>query len=222
MWWFLGIPVLSTILPTLEVGFLLAGILMYLPLCGIQSFSSDSTYWLVFTCFTLSPTVLLIAFTQKASIISSAVVGSFTTILAVDHYTGSNLKYIINNVLYRATIPGYGLANSCPPFQKTDLFLVTCLLGGIALGLVCQLILERKKPPFPPAPYQQWRWVQEVDNETERTPLINGEIIGTLEQPSSTVPVVGFIANRSGAAGQHSSASRPRPRAKTNQVVYFL
>jgi len=215
-WCFLGIPVLSTILPTLEVGFLLAGILMYLPLCGIQSFSSDTTYWLAFMCITLSPTVLLIAFTQKASIISSAVIGSFTTILAVDHYTGSNLKYIINNVLHRATLPSFGLAHSCPPFQKTDLLLLTCLLGGIALGLVCQLILERRKPPFPPAPYQQWRWAQEIENETERTPLMTGEVTGTPEQPTLSVPVVGFIANHSQPSGLQPS--RPRPRAKTSQL----
>merc|ERR1719391_1868372 len=101
--------------------------MMFLPLCDIRSFSSESTYWLVFLCLTLSPTILLIAFTQKASIISSVVIGTFTTVLAVDHYTGSNLRYLLNNVVNRATVADFGKAYSCPPFQKTDLFLITCL-----------------------------------------------------------------------------------------------
>ena len=216
VWWFLGIPVLSVVLPTLEVGFLLASVLMYLPLCNMESFSSDSTYWLVFTCFTLTPTVLFIAFTQKASIISSVVIGTFTLVLSVDHYTGSNLSSMLTNVLYRATVPDYGAAFSCPPFQKMDLFLVTCLLGCIALGLVCQLILERKKPPFPPAPYQQWAWARTVQAEDERTPLIDGEVAGSPEELPG-VPVVGFISGHPGSV-QPGSAGRNRSRTNPNQV----
>ena len=200
IWWFLGIPVLSVVLPTLLVGFLLAGLLMYIPLCSYPTFLSDSTYWLTFTCMTLAPTVLFIAFTQKASIISCVVVGTFTLALAIDNYTGSNLKFIIGNVLHRATVPGFGQAYSCPPLQKIDLLLGTGILLCMSLGLVIQLIIERKKPPFPPAPFQQWRWIRTMDREDESTPLLDEE---SPESPEHLrrAPVVGFIHNQSSTGG---------------------
>ena len=36
-------------------------------------------------------------------------------------------------------------------------------LKFFSTGLVCQLILERKKAPFPPAPFQQWRWARSYE-----------------------------------------------------------
>lgn len=43
--------------------------------------------------------------------------GSYAVIIPIDHYIGSNLKYIVLNVVRRATIRNYGKAVLDPPFQ---------------------------------------------------------------------------------------------------------
>lgn len=70
----------------------------------------------------------------------------------------------------------------------------------MSLGLVIQLIIERKKPPFPPAPFQQWRWIRTMDREDESTPLLDEE---SPESPEHLrrAPVVGFIHNQSSTGG---------------------
>eukprot|EP00088_Acartia_fossae_P070321 TRINITY_DN9384_c0_g1_i3.p1 TRINITY_DN9384_c0_g1~~TRINITY_DN9384_c0_g1_i3.p1 ORF type:complete len:624 (+),score=114.70 TRINITY_DN9384_c0_g1_i3:46-1917(+) len=214
LWVFLGIPVLSVLLPTLETGFILASVLMYLPLCGIQAFLTNSTFWLVFVCILFCPTLFFLAFTQKASIISNVSLGAVTLIVCIDHYTDSNLKFTFKNVLNRFIYAEFGEAVKCPPFQRNDLILVTCLLGVMVLGLVCQLIIERKKAPFPPAPFQQWRWARSYaryqDND-ENTPLIRDEVLGTTEAPSAPMPppVVGYISGHPGSGGQPPQPSAP-------------
>jgi len=52
-----------------------------------------------------------------AEIIARAIFGSYFVIVAIDYYTGSNLKYIIINIIRRITIPGFNLAFVYPPFQ---------------------------------------------------------------------------------------------------------
>jgi hypothetical protein len=69
MWWFLGIPVLSVLLPTLVLGVLAASCVMFLPMTDVPTFTSTSTYWLVFACIVLAGPVLLLAFTQKEFIL---------------------------------------------------------------------------------------------------------------------------------------------------------
>jgi hypothetical protein len=221
IWWFLGIPVISVLLPLLEVGFLTACAFMALPVKLSAAFATDSTYWLTFACIALLPTILLIAFTQKASIISCAVVGMVTVVYCLDYYTRSSLKYVVIDVIRRAVVPDFGtVILAGPPFEKTDLFLVTCLLAGILLGLVCQLVLERTKPPFPPSPYQLYRW--------HRIPLTDedggdGSTAGRAGEPPSPVaaartaqsgppapvPVVGYILrHHGGSASPRASAGR--------------
>jgi len=227
LWVFLGIPVLAVLIPTLETGFILAAVLMYLPLCTVEAFSINSTYWLVFVCILFCPTLFFIAFTQKASIISNVALGAITFIVCIDHYTDSNLKYTFKNVFNRLIYTEFGEAAKCPPFQRSDLLLVTCLLGVMVLGLVCQLILERKKAPFPPAPFQQWRWARTYaseQEEEERTPLMSGEVVGTTESPSAPLPpVVGYISGHTGGhassgpgANITSNASRPKRRQRSS------
>ena len=216
IWWFLGIPVLSVLLPLLEVGVLVACAFVALPVKMSTALSADSTYWLTFSCITLVPTILLIAFTQKASIISCAVVGIVTVIFCVDYFTRSSLKYVIIDVVRRVTVPDFGRVYLAgPPFEKTDLFLVTCLLAGVLLGLVCQLVMERTKPPFPPSPYQLYRWrripTSDQEEESEREGSDREPGVSGVPEEAATVgtaaPVVGYILRRSG----QGSGSSPRP-----------
>ena len=44
-----------------------------------------------------------------------------------------------------------------------DLALLACWLGLALAALVTQLLIERKKAPFPPSPFHLFRWRREVD-----------------------------------------------------------
>lgn len=43
--------------------------------------------------------------------------GAYAVIIPVDHYIGSNLKYIIVNIIRRATVKDFRMAIVDPPFQ---------------------------------------------------------------------------------------------------------
>ena len=68
--------------------------------------------------------------------------GAVTLIVCIDHYTDSNLKFTFKNVLNRFIYAEFGEAVKCPPFQRNDLILVTCLLGVMVLGNVYFLLLD--------------------------------------------------------------------------------
>lgn len=202
VWFFLGIPVLSVFLPLLILGALAASCVMFIPVTDVSAFNSPSTYWLVYACIVLAGPILLLAFTQKASILACVIIGVYTFIIPIDHYMGSSLRYILVNVLRRATVPYFHEAILTPPIQTPDLVLMVCWLGATAVCLIVQLIVERRKAPFPPAPYQQWRWAREEgsrDEHGERTPLIGNEIrvegeVGQTVRPvNASGPVVGYI-----------------------------
>ena len=60
---------------------------------------------------------MLLSFTQSASIASCAIVGSFAIVTPIDHYIGSSLKYILVNVVRRATVQDFNYAVIYYPFQ---------------------------------------------------------------------------------------------------------
>lgn len=44
-------------------------------------------------------------------------IGAYGILFPLDYYIGSNLKYILINVIRRATIEGFNMAIAQPPFQ---------------------------------------------------------------------------------------------------------
>jgi len=227
LWFFLGIPVLSMFLPLLILGALAASCIMFIPLTDVRSFNASSTYWLVFSCIVLAGPILLLAFTQKASILACVIIGVYTFIIPIDHYMGSSLRYILVNVLRRATIPYFDSAIISPPIQFPDLVLMVCWLGATAVCLIVQLVVERRRAPFPPAPFQQWRWVREEARDMEadeNTPLIGNEITveglsGQVIRPvNASGPVVGYILGYQthSLAGSPGSSLPPYTRDRSS------
>ena len=201
IWIFLGIPVLSVVLPTLEVGVVLASVILYLPETNTLTLTSDLHYWLVYSCLVLAGPICLLAFTHKANILACVIVGSTTAMIPVDFYLGTGLRFIFLNVLRRSYIKDYREAIFIPLLQSEDLILLACWLGIIAAALLTQLLVQRRKPPFPPSPFQQWRWRQEAEREAEeeREPLLSSEAGPGEEEPTDRVvrpAVVGFIQAR--------------------------
>nr|CAD7567974.1 unnamed protein product [Timema californicum] len=138
---------------------------------------NDYNYWVVYICLMLSVPLLLIPFNQKANIISCAVLGAYAVIIPIDHYIGSNLKYIIVNIIRRATSLEFKSAVIAPPYQLRDLILTLVWVGLVGMGYVVQWQQQLGKPPFPPPPMQvrrerfrRNRFPQTT--ATERTPLL--------------------------------------------------
>ena len=196
IWIFLGIPVLSVVLPTLEVGVVLASVVLYLPETNTITLTTSLHYWLVYACLVLAGPISLLAFTHKAHILACVIVGSVLVMIPVDFFLGTGLRFIFLNVLRRSYVRDYREAIFVPLLQSEELLLLACWLATIALALLTQLLVQRGRPPFPPSPFQQWRWRREAEEE-ETEPLLSSDP-GLEEQEGRVVrpAVVGFIQAR--------------------------
>lgn len=74
-------------------------------------------FWPMFISLTFIITTLLMTMSYAAEMITRAIFGSYFVIVAIDYYTGSNLKYIIITIIRRVTTSGFHLAFVYPPFQ---------------------------------------------------------------------------------------------------------
>ncbi|KAJ9588268.1 hypothetical protein L9F63_018356 [Diploptera punctata] len=182
LWWCYGIPVYSVLLATMTLGFIIAGIASYAWLGDANVLRNDINYWLVYCCIVLSVPILLSSIIHRANMISCAVLGAYAVIIPVDHYIGSNLKYIILNVVRRATVKDFRLAIVDPPFQMRDLILCSLWLALATFGIFIQWRKQRGKPPFPPPPYQRYRErsrqrsLFQTLEPTERTALLGASV----------------------------------------------
>lgn len=71
----------------------------------------------------------------QANIVGCAVMGSFAVIVPIDHYIGSSLKYMIVNVIRRATVRGFGRAVLDPPYQDNGEPISINWLTGLLIRL---------------------------------------------------------------------------------------
>jgi hypothetical protein len=83
---------------------------------------------MIFGCIVVAVSLIFLSLTQKAIIISCAILGAYAVIIPIDHYIGSNLKYIIVNVIRRATVQDFRMAIIDPPFQTRGVFLISIIL----------------------------------------------------------------------------------------------
>ena len=117
VWYIFGSPLLSMTLPVCLMGLSLGASFVFLPALNTVSITNDSVYWLTIGAFMIGSLVSILPFTKTASILSSALVGSFIFIMPIDHYIGSSLKYILVNFVRRAIVQDFNLAVLRFPFQ---------------------------------------------------------------------------------------------------------
>ncbi|XP_034244504.1 transmembrane 7 superfamily member 3-like isoform X2 [Thrips palmi] len=151
LWYLCGIPVIAILHLVIPLGFLVASIVFYAGLGDFQFAQLDLDFWLTFLVVMLTVVVLMVPLLANASMVSCAVVGAYTAVVPLDHYLGSNLKYIVINTLRRASVPGFSLAVIHPPFQATDGMLVLAWALLAVIGLRSQQIRQTGRPPFPPS-----------------------------------------------------------------------
>lgn len=175
VWWFWGIPALSVLPVVFILGFLMSSVLFYLPI-SFEFLTNDFNFWSAFCCCWLVLPVVFVTFTRLGNIVSCAVIGSYAVIVPIDHYIGSSLKYIVINVVRRATVKGFGRAVLDPPYQDNDMILTLAWIGLTISGATFQYLRERRRPPFSP-PADIWRplrWTRlgGTSTRSEHTPLV--------------------------------------------------
>ncbi|XP_046394170.1 transmembrane 7 superfamily member 3-like [Ischnura elegans] len=178
-WKICALPFFHIILISLNVGVLLASIAFFAGLGDVDLMDSDINFWVAFGVFVLSAPSVLVYLSHKACIVASGVLGAYAVIVPIDHYIGSNLKYIILNTIRRAIAPEFRTAVISPPFQFKDLTLTVVWFTLSVVGISMQLFLQRASPPFPPPPrdacgFFKWCCPDRSANRIpdERTPLL--------------------------------------------------
>ncbi|XP_026736444.1 transmembrane 7 superfamily member 3-like [Trichoplusia ni] len=151
-WWLYGIPVIAVLLPSLNLGFLLASIFYYRLPGNITYLEVDFNFWTPFVLVMLLTALAVVSVTYAANILCCAILGAYATVLSVDYYLGSNLKFIIINTIRRAVVPNFNKATLSPPFQLKDFSMTLLWIILATLGFLFQHWHNRGRPPFPPPP----------------------------------------------------------------------
>ncbi|CAB3359793.1 Hypothetical predicted protein [Cloeon dipterum] len=153
LWWFYGIPAISTLLITLTLGYLVAATVFFSGAADVPVFQNEINYWTAFFCIVVAVPIFMAMAAHVANIIACSIFGAFAIIAPIDHYVGSNLKYIIINNVRKAANPDFKTAIIDPPYQTRDLILSVAWGVLAILGACVQLYLHKNKPPFPPPPH---------------------------------------------------------------------
>lgn len=80
-------------------------------------------FWPMFVSLMLTIAIVLSKMPYIAKILTRVIFGSYFMIIAIDYYTGSNLKYIILTLIRRITISEFRLAFVYPPYQDAGMLL---------------------------------------------------------------------------------------------------
>jgi len=97
----------------------------------------DLNFWMILSCIAMTVPLIFLSLIQKANIISCAVLGAYAVIIPIDHYIGSNLKYIIVNIVRRATVKDFRMAIIDPPFQTRGVLLIIIFLLQLVSYKLC-------------------------------------------------------------------------------------
>lgn len=150
VWWCVNSPILSVALPFLVNGFFISSTIFFYFLSGFSILQSDWNYWLLFLILTFM--IFLVSTTNpvRYNMVACSYVGAYGMLFPIDYYIGSNLKYILLNIVRRATAEDFNLASTKPPFQIADMVLCSLWLLFIIGGYRSQKKLSVNRPPFPP------------------------------------------------------------------------
>ncbi|NWW76256.1 TM7S3 protein, partial [Climacteris rufus] len=156
-WWRFGSVLLSMFVIGLVLGFLFSSTLFFTPLGDYRVFRDDVVFWVTFTCVALMIPVLFVGCPRILNILASAIVGSYTVVLAIACYVYTSLAYITLDLLRRVLNNYFSRAYTNVPFQRND-FIGLAVWAMLALGgVTLQLRRERSELPFPPHPYLAWK-----------------------------------------------------------------
>ena len=154
IWFFFGIPVIAVIPSGFLLGLLLSAIFFFTPIGNLFIFRSVFAYRTVTLCAMLSITALLLPTTQLLSILASAVVGSFSSLYAVDRvFLHSTFSKIVDVARARFEASTSIHTHNQVPFAAVD-FVLICIwlilsMSGIIVQYKDTLDAEREFPVAP-------------------------------------------------------------------------
>lgn len=91
---------------------------------GLLALQWDLNFWTLFILVTLMTSLMLVSMTLLSNILCCAILGAYAIIYPMDFYLGSNLKYIMINIIRRATVPEFNKAVLSPPFEWRGNFFI--------------------------------------------------------------------------------------------------
>ena len=84
---------------------------------GLIYIEVNAYYWLLYTTFILLSILIFSVIPRVGNILCFTALGAYATIISIDYYSGSNLKYIIINGIRRLTVSSFNIAIIQPPYQ---------------------------------------------------------------------------------------------------------
>lgn len=84
---------------------------------GIFYLEFDPYFWMLYVLFITLTIFLFSVIPIAGNILCFTTLGAYAAVFAIDHYSGSNLKYIVINAIRRATVPNFNVAVIEPPYQ---------------------------------------------------------------------------------------------------------
>ena len=160
-----GLQVVAIALFSLTLGFFISCVVYFQSPDSFTVLESDWIFWTLFIAIGTVSSFAIALLSIVTPAITCAIFSSYMMVLPIDYYAGSSLKYIIINVVRRATVSGFNQAVIHPPTQTKDVCLIV-----LWVLLALYRFLKQWVPGITIVP--SMRLV------TETTPLIASRFIG--------------------------------------------
>ncbi|XP_058789349.1 transmembrane 7 superfamily member 3-like [Phymastichus coffea] len=165
LWMTLSSPIPSLIFSGLSLGSLLFFIFYFSVPAGALYLEVDAYFWLLYTTTIIVVILTFSVIPLTGNILCFTVLGAYASVLSIDYYSNSNLKYILVNSIRRITVDNFKVAVIDPPCQDKDILLVIFWVFLVILGLYKQCATNWNRTPFPPS-------ISHLVHDTERTSLL--------------------------------------------------
>ncbi|XP_030025553.1 transmembrane 7 superfamily member 3 isoform X1 [Manduca sexta] len=142
-------PITIMLIPAFNCGFLVAGIMYYVVPSSMIYLGVDFNFWSLFFLVLLLVAMVILSTSKFGNILSCAFFGSYGFVVAGDMLLGSNFKYIVVNVLRRATVPNFNKAVLFPPFQTGEKVMIAVWVLIALAGMAVQYWFTRGQTSFP-------------------------------------------------------------------------
>lgn len=186
-WWAYGLHVISVLLFALVGGYLVSSIIFFTPFGNLEYWIRSFNYGMTFVSGVLLLPVILLSFTKLLNILTCAFVGGYLSVLLVDTFLNTGLKYIIVNSFRHAVIDGYLNVIVSSPFLTVDIVLA-CMWGLLFVsGTTFQLYREKGRPDFPPCPRKVRAQQRLRADNVNRTDCVTNEEEPLLREERHTV-----------------------------------
>ncbi|XP_060550888.1 transmembrane 7 superfamily member 3 isoform X1 [Pantherophis guttatus] len=186
-WWLFGLVIPCMLIVGVVLGFLVSSALFFTPVGDYRIFQDDAVFWVTFSCVALVIPVIFVCCPRVLNILTCAVVGSYTVVLATACYIYTSLSYIGIDLLRRILNEDFKRTYTSVPFQPNDIILLAVWTMLALGGITVQLRRERHEAPFPPHPYRLWkrereRRVTNVLDPSHHVPPLRERIHNKLSQ----------------------------------------